>query len=132
MRRRGSRTMLLLGLVVALAVFLAVYVVIGAGPGKTNALPTPTPIPVQVVAFKGDQKAYTILSEQNLTTKQVDPSTVLTTTARTPDQVIGKMTTRAYQDGDAVSLADDALTEPGISQALAQNPDLKGKRAFAL
>src|SRR5437588_345234 len=103
MRRRGSRTMLLLGLVVALAVFLVMYVLLGAQQPSSKGLPTPTPIPVQVVAVKGDQKPYTILTADNVTTKQVDPSTVvLTATAKTPAEVIGKMTTRAYQDGDVV------------------------------
>jgi len=85
-----------------------------------------------VVAAVGPLKAYTVLNAQNVTLKSVDPSTVLTTTARTPDQVVGKMTTRDYQDGDAISTDESALTDPGIAQLLGQNPYNKGKHAFAL
>ena len=128
MRRGGSRTLLLLGAVVAVAVFLILYVVLSSGSrGSNGPVATPTPVMVQVVSAVSDLPAYTVLTSDTLTLKQVDETTVLTTTARTVEEVTGLMTLRPYQAGDIISKADDALREPGVSRVLP-----KGLKAFGL
>src|SRR6478609_8981445 len=104
MRRSGSRTLLLLGAVVALAVALVVYVVLARpGGGSTTAVATPTPTLMQVVAANADLAPYTVVTSDSVTLKDVDKTTVvLSTTATSPSQVIGMMTTRAYRQGDTI------------------------------
>src|SRR5215213_2496988 len=78
MKRSGSRTMLLLGAVVALAVFLIVYVVMQPPPAPPVVTPTPTPIQVVVAVGEGLQPNKVITDEQ-LDYTNVDGSTVPTT-----------------------------------------------------
>jgi len=127
MRRSGSRTLLLLGAVVALAVALVVYVVLASGgSGSTGkALPTVTPTLVKVVAAVNDMAPFTVVTSDSVTLKDVDQTTVLTTTATSPSEVIGMMTTRAYRAGDTISKAPADLQQPGLSKVLP-----KGLRAF--
>jgi Flp pilus assembly protein CpaB len=120
---------LLLGAVVALVAALAIYLLLagGGGGGRAQNAPTPTPVIVQVVAAKGPLKAYTVLNTDNLQMKSVDQTTIVTTTARTFQDVQGKMTLVDYQDGDVISKGAEALRDPGLSRVVA-----KGKRAFGV
>lgn len=126
MRRSGSRTILLLGAVVALAVALVVFLLMNGPTGAQPAPPTPTPVIVKVVVPKEDITRFTILTNDNLGLMDVDQRTVPTTTLNLVDQKsIGKMVLRDYRANEPIVTTD--LQDPGVPQLLE-----KGKRAFAL
>lgn len=127
MRRSGSRTILLLGAVVAVAVALVVFLLMNGG-GGTNAQvqPTATPVIIKAVAPKEDIKQFTILTNDNLQLVDVDERSVPTTTLHLVDQEsVGKMVLRDYRANEPLVMTD--LQDPGVPQLLE-----KGKRAFAL
>jgi Flp pilus assembly protein CpaB len=119
--------MLLLGGVLALLAFFVLYIGLTAASGnQAPPVGTPTPEPkAQVVVAATDIPAYTVLKEDMLTIKEVELSTVLSNTTATTVDLIGRMTTRDYQQDAQVQL--DSITDPGISQILT-----KGQRAFVL
>jgi Flp pilus assembly protein CpaB len=118
---------LLLGAVVALVGALVVYLLLAntGGSGRAAEQPTPTPEIVKVVAARGDLPAYTVLDSDKLQMVDVDKTTVLTTTARTFQEVNGKMITVAYKNNDVISKDAETLQDPGISRIVT-----KGQRAF--
>lgn len=124
MKRSGSRTMLLLGAVVALAAFLIVFIFIQPPKPPPTVTPTPTPIQVVVAGGEGLQPGK-IITEGQLETSFVDGSTVTTTTVRSPQQVVGMIVTEPYQAGQQISTA--SIREPGIAQQLE-----RGSRAFSM
>jgi Flp pilus assembly protein CpaB len=127
MRRSGSRTLLLLGAVVALGVALVVFLLMnGGGNTSAQAQPTPTPVIIKVVAPKEDIKQFTILTTDNLGLVDVDQRSVPTTTLNLVNQEsVGKMVLRDYRANEPINTND--LQDPGVPQLLE-----KGKRAFAL
>ena len=125
MRRSGSRTLLLLGAIVALAGALVVYLLLAGSSKGGEPVATPTPTLIKVIAAKADLPAFTVLDSDKVQMINVDQTTVLTTTARTLQDVNGKMTTVAYRTGETISKADEQLRDPGISRILT-----KGQRAF--
>jgi len=127
MRRSGSRTILLLGAVVALAVALVVFLLISnTGGGSAQTQPTATPVIIKVVAPKEDLKQFTILTNDNVGLIDVDERTVSTTTLRLVDrESVGKMVLRDYRANEPVVTTE--LQDPGVPQLLE-----RGKRAFAL
>ncbi len=127
MRRSGSRTILLLGAVVALAVALVIFLLMNGG-GNTSAQtqPTATPVIIKVVAPKEDIKQFTILTNDNLGLVDVDQTTVPTTTLKLVNQEsVGKMILRDYKANEPIDTT--TLKDPGVPQLLE-----KGKRAFAV
>jgi Flp pilus assembly protein CpaB len=127
MRRSGSRTILLLGAVVAIAVALVIFLLMnGGGNANAQAQPTPTPVIIKVVAPKSDIKQFTILTNDNLGLVDVNESSVPTTTLHLVNQEsVGKMVLRDYKANEPVVTTD--LQDPGVPQLLD-----KGKRAFAV
>jgi len=118
--------MLLLGAVVALAVFLVVYVLMAGTtkPAAVTVTPTVTPIMVVVPKENGLQPNKVITSD-DVELKPVDGTTVSTTTLRSPDAVVNMMVDRAYAQGTPI--VSESLKEPGIAQRLD-----KGSRAFSM
>ena len=127
MRRSGSRTMLLIGALVALAVFLVVYVLMVNGQKPaTDLTPTPTVTPILVVVPKENGlQPNKIITDADVQLTPVDGTTVSTTTLKTTDQVVGKMVNRAYAQGTPI--VSELLKEPGVAQRLTQ-----GSRAFSI
>ncbi|HMA34640.1 MAG TPA: Flp pilus assembly protein CpaB [Chloroflexia bacterium] len=127
MRRGGSRrSMLLLGIMVAVLVFILLYVMLSGGNNTPAQILPPTPVPKQqVVVAQKDIKGFTVVKPDDVIVKDVDVSTVITPSTNLPDQVIGKMLTRDYQAGKQIITTD--VSDPGISQVLP-----KGLRAFVL
>ena len=124
MKRSGSRTMLLLGAVVALAVFLIVYVVMQPPPAVPAVIPTPTPIQVVVAVGEGLQPNKVITDEQ-LEYKNVDGSTVPTTTIRNKLDVVGMIVTEDYPADTPI--LSTSIREPGVAQQLE-----RGSKAFSM
>jgi len=119
--------MLLLGAVVALAVFLVVYVLMVNGQKPAvDVTPTPTVTPILVVVPKENGlQPNKIITADDVQLTPVDGTTVSTTTLRTTDQVVGKMVNQAYAQGTPI--VAEALKEPGVAQRLTQ-----GSRAFSI
>jgi pilus assembly protein CpaB len=126
MKARGGKFLLILGAGLAVLAFVVVYVVMSRGVNpevNTAAVPQTTLVPVAVVSV--DVPAYTILDATNVTTTDVDASTVATSTASSTAMVLGKMTLVPLTAGQQVRT--DLLTQTGFSNFLA-----KGERALAL
>ena len=126
MKARGGKFLLILGAGLAVLAFVVVYVVMSRGVNpevNTAAVPQTTLVPVAVVS--ADVPAYTILDATNVTTTDVEASTVATNTASSPAMVLGKMTLVPLTAGQQVRT--DQLTQTGFSNILE-----KGERAFAL
>jgi Flp pilus assembly protein CpaB len=127
MKARGGKFLLVLGAGLAALAFVVVYVVMSrsaTGPDDTTAaVPQTTLVPVAVVSV--DVPAYTILDAANLSTTEVEASTVATNTTSSTAMVMGKMTLVPLTAGQPVRT--DQLTQTGFSNILA-----KGERAFAL
>jgi Flp pilus assembly protein CpaB len=127
MKTRGGKFLLILGAGLAVLAFVVVYVVMSRGVtgnvDNTATVPQTTLVPVAVVSM--DVPAYTILDAANLTTTDVEASTVATNTTSSAAMVTGKMTLVPLSKGQPVRT--DQLTQTGFSNILA-----KGERAFAL
>ncbi|HET9494734.1 MAG TPA: Flp pilus assembly protein CpaB [Chloroflexia bacterium] len=127
MKARGGRFLLILGAGLAALAFVVVYVVMSrgvtGGDTPSAAVPQTTYVPLAVVSV--DVPAYTILDASNLTTTEVEASTVATNTTSSPATVMGQMTLVPLTKGQPVRT--DQLTQTGFSNILA-----KGERAFAL
>jgi pilus assembly protein CpaB len=126
MKARGGKFLLVLGAGLAALAFVVVYVVMSRG--TTPDVPTagvPQTTLVSVAVVSADVPAYTVLDAANLTTTDVEASTVATNTTSSTAMVMGKMTLVPLTRGQAVRT--DQLTETGFSNIL-----LKGERAFAL
>lgn len=127
MKTRGGRFLLILGAGLAVLAFVVVYVVMSRGVNNndvnTAGVPQTTLVPVAVVSV--DVPAYTILDAANLSTTDVEPSTVATNTTSSTAMVMGKMTLVPLTKGQPVRT--DQLTQTGFSNILE-----KGERAFAL
>ena len=127
MKARGGKFLLILGAGLAALAFVVVYVVMSRGVNTPDdnpaAVPQTTLVPVAVVSV--DVPAYTILDATNLTTTEVEASTVATNTTSSPATVMGQMTLVPLTKGQTVRT--DQLTQTGFSNILA-----KGERAFAL
>jgi Flp pilus assembly protein CpaB len=119
--------MLLLGGVLAVLAFFVLYIGLSAaGNSAAPAVGTPTPEPkVQVVVAATDIQAFTVLTDEMLTTKMITVSTVISDNASSTVGLVGKMTTRDYKQEDQINAR--LIRDPGISQILE-----KGQRAFAL
>ena len=80
MKARGGRFLLILGAGLAALAFVVVYVVMSrgvtGGDTPSAAVPQTTYVPLAVVSV--DVPAYTILVASNLTTTEVEASTVAT------------------------------------------------------
>jgi Flp pilus assembly protein CpaB len=119
--------MLLLGAVVALAVFLLVYVVMTTGGGGGGAqTPTPTPTPIQVVVAVGEGlQPGRVITDEQLDYANVDGSTVPTTSIRSKLDVVGMVVTEEYPPGQPI--LSTSLREPGVAQQLE-----RGSKAFSM
>jgi Flp pilus assembly protein CpaB len=93
------------------------------GDTPSAAVPQTTYVPLAVVSV--DVPAYTILDASNLTTTEVEASTVPMSTTQSTGAVMGQMTLVPLTKGQPVRT--DQLTQTGFSNILA-----KGERAFAL
>lgn len=125
--RRGRSTMLLLGGVLALLAFFVLYIGLSAA-GNSNApvAVTPTVEPkAQVVVAATDIPAFTVLSEEMLTIKEVALSTVVSNSVASTIDLVGRMTTRQYPQDAQIRSTD--VQDPGISQILET-----GQRAYML
>jgi Flp pilus assembly protein CpaB len=124
--RRGRRTMLLLGTVLALLAFVVLYLALSRSPDTSSAMVAPTPVPKQqVVVTANDVKSFTIVKDTDLTIKEVEQPQVLTATTEMPELIVGKMLVRDYKADAQVVMTD--VADAGISQVLK-----KGERAFVL
>ena len=124
--RRGRRTMLLLGTVLALLAFVVLYLALSRSPDTSSAMVAPTPVPKQhVVVTANDVKSFTIVKDTDLTVKEVEQPQVLTSTTQMPELIVGKMLLRDYRADSQVVMTD--VADAGISQVLK-----KGERAFVL
>lgn len=133
--RRGRRTMLLLGGVLAIIAFFVLYLGLsGGGGGGQRVPPTATPEPVmKVVAAAKDIPSFTVVKAEDITIKEVRVSEVISGSIAGPapgadpdtGKVIGQVLGRAYI-ADSQILEEDVLP-PGISQALQKN-----ERAFTI
>jgi Flp pilus assembly protein CpaB len=78
-----------------------------------------------VVVAKGVLEPNKIVTDDMLDFKNVDGTTVPTTTARLKEDVVGLMVTQRYEEGQLIQT--NKLREPGVAQQLE-----KGSKAFAL
>src|SRR6478672_1826952 len=107
--RRGRRTMLLLGTVLALLAFVVLYLALSRSPDTSSAMVAPTPVPKQqVVVTANDIKSFTIVKDTDLTVKEVEQPQVLTSTTQMPELIVGKMLLRDYRADSQVVMTDVA------------------------
>ncbi len=125
-RSGGGRTMLLLGAVLSLLAFVVLYLAFqgGSKPPAIAAIPTEVP-KQQVVTVARDVKGFTIVKPEDVTVSNLEVSQVISPSTTIPQQIIGKMLTRDYAQGQQVNLDD--VSDPGVSQVLT-----KGQRGFVL
>lgn len=128
MKNRGGRFLLVLGAGLAAMAFVVVYIVMSKGTvgGAGQAANVPATVKMTTVAVvKHDLPAYTMLDASNVGLKDVDTSTVASSTTADPSSLYGKMILVPMSSQQQVQT--NLLTEAGFSSVLAKN-----ERAFSL
>ncbi|MEO6456885.1 MAG: Flp pilus assembly protein CpaB, partial [Chloroflexia bacterium] len=128
MKNRGGRFLLILGAGLAAMAFVVVYIVMSKGTvgGTNQAANVPATVKMTTVAVvKQDLPAYTMLDASNVGLKDVDTSTVASSTTADPSSLYGKMVLVPMSSQQQVQT--NLLTEAGFSSVLAKN-----ERAFSL
>ncbi len=127
MKNRGGRFLLILGAGLAAMAFVVVYIVMSKGTvGGNQAANVPTTVQMTTVAVvKQDLPAYTMLDATNVGLKDVEATTVASSTTADPSSLYGKMTLIPMSSQQQVQT--NMLTEAGFSSVLAKN-----ERAFSL
>src|SRR5689334_12785157 len=104
--RRGRSTMLLLGVIFALLAFVVLYLALSR-PTEGQTPPVPTAVPkAQVVVAARDIKAFTPITVDDVTIKDMEVTQILTPTLTSGQMVIGKMVTRDYKLNDQIIATD--------------------------
>jgi len=118
--------MLLLGGLLSVLAFVVLFVVLSNGSTKDPTPVIPTPVPKQsVVVAAHDIKGFTIIKPEDLRLEELELNQVISPTTQIPQEVVNKMLTRDYTEGQQINL--DEVSDPGVSQQLK-----KGQRGFVL
>ena len=128
MKNRGGRFLLILGAGLAAMAFVVVYIVMSKGTagGANQAANVPASLKMTTVAVvKQDLPAYTMLDASNVGLKDVESTTVASSTTADPSSLYGKMTLIPMASQQQVQT--NMLTEAGFSSVLGKN-----ERAFSL
>jgi Flp pilus assembly protein CpaB len=98
--RRRRRLVLIFGLVLGIAAFVAIYFLLSRQNGNATAAPTPVPHTIVVAAV--DIQSHVLIEEPMLTTVQVPDNPIWTGVATDPAEVVGNVALVNIAKGQAI------------------------------